>query len=49
MAPFTTGANFNLTDLVLDSPVPTATPEPASLVLLGAGLLAVGRKVRREC
>jgi hypothetical protein len=46
---FTTGANFNLTDLVLDSPVPTATAEPASLVLLGAGLLAVGRKLRRAC
>jgi hypothetical protein len=46
---FTTGANFNLTDLVLDSPAPAATPEPASLVLLGAGLLAVGRKVRRAC
>jgi PEP-CTERM motif len=46
---FTTGANFDLTDLVMDSPVPTATPEPASLVLLSAGLLAVGRKVRRAC
>jgi PEP-CTERM motif len=47
---FTTGANFNLADLVLDSPAPAAaTPEPASLVLLGAGLLAVGRKVRRAC
>jgi len=47
---FTTGASFNLTDLVLDSPVPAATtPEPASLVLLCAGLLAVGRKVRRAC
>jgi hypothetical protein len=46
---FTTGATFNLTDLVLDSPAPAATPEPASLVLLGAGLLAVGRKVRRAC
>jgi hypothetical protein len=46
---FTTGANFDLTDLVLDSPAPAATPEPASLVLLGAGLLAVGCKVRRAC
>jgi len=46
---FTTGANFDLTDLVLDSPVPTASPEPGSLVLLGAGLLALGRKVRRAC
>lgn len=45
---FTTGANFNLADLVLDSPVPTNTPEPATLLLLGAGLLAVGgRKLRR--
>jgi hypothetical protein len=46
---FTTGAAF--TDLVLDSPVPiVATAEPSSLVLLlGAGLLAVGRKVRRAC
>jgi PEP-CTERM motif len=43
---FTTGAGF--TDLVLDSPVPIATPEPSSLVLLlGAGLLAVG--LRRVC
>jgi hypothetical protein len=47
---FTTGADFNLNDLVLDSPVPIATPEPSSLVLLlGTGLLAVGRKVRRAC
>jgi hypothetical protein len=47
---FTTGANFNLDHLVLDSPVPIATPEPSILVLLlGAGLLAVGSKVRRAC
>jgi hypothetical protein len=27
---FTTGANFNLTDLLLDSPVSAATPEPVA-------------------
>lgn len=46
---FTAGANFNLDHLVLDSPVPITTPEPSSLVLLVAGLLAVDRKVRRAC
>jgi hypothetical protein len=43
---FATGPNFNVSDLVLDSPVPVSTPEPSSIVLLGVGLLAVGRKFR---
>jgi len=41
---FTTGAGYNFTSaLVLDAPVGgvTVTPEPASLLLLGVGLLGV--------
>jgi hypothetical protein len=44
---FTTGSDFNVFNLVLDSPAPVSAPEPGSLMLLGVGLLAVGRKLRR--
>lgn len=47
---FLTDSGFNVNgDLVVDSTVPTATapvPEPSTLMLVGVGLLAVGRKLR---
>jgi hypothetical protein len=44
---FKTDGNFNVFNLVLDAPVAAvSTPEPSSIILLGAGLLGVwgGRK-----
>jgi hypothetical protein len=41
---FTTPKNFSIADLVLDAPV--NTPEPASLLLLGVGLIAIAGKFR---
>src|SRR5205085_7921477 len=41
---YTTGANLSTSDLVFESPV--STPEPTSVMLLGLGLLAIGRKLR---
>jgi hypothetical protein len=41
---YTTSANFSTTDLVFEAPV--NTPEPTSVMLLGIGLVAIGRKLR---
>lgn len=48
---FTTGPNFNVSDLVLDASAPAtvATPEPGTLMLLGTGIAAfIGLRRRKQ-
>ena len=43
-----TGGDFNVDNIVVQSPATSVTPEPSSLLLLGTGLLALAGGLRRR-
>jgi hypothetical protein len=42
------GSGYYLNDIEVNDPLPAATPEPSSLILLGTGLLGISVIVRRK-